>query len=148
MFVRLLAWQTIVALHLVLLVTDSLPILQTLFSIICHVVYLQTFSNTWPLISLSSASFIASCIMVIVNHFMWFFHFSHLSQAARGTRYYTGPRLHSIAEITTFFVIFVWLAPLFLFLSLSANDSALPVSSGMFHFVYNTALLKVFQALT
>lgn len=32
-------------------------------------------------------------------------------------------------EIATFFGICVWLAPLFLFLSLSANDNALPTSS-------------------
>lgn len=34
-------------------------------------------------------------------------------------------------DIATFFGVCVWLVPLFLFLSLSANDNALPVSQSM-----------------
>jgi len=36
----------------------------------------------------------------------------------------------SFGEVATFFTICVWLAPLFLFLSLSANDNALPRITG------------------
>lgn len=35
----------------------------------------------------------------------------------------------NFGEIATFFGICVWLAPLFLFLSLSANDNALPLNA-------------------
>uniref|UniRef100_A0A0W0EZC7 DUF396-domain-containing protein n=1 Tax=Moniliophthora roreri TaxID=221103 RepID=A0A0W0EZC7_MONRR len=121
---------TIIALHVLFYLTDSLPFLQTIFSITCHLVYLQNFSSTWPLISLSSLSFVGSCVLVIVDHFMWFFYFAHLTQGARQQRYrghYT-PSPPSFTEIATFFGICVWLAPLFLFLSLSANDNALPTS--------------------
>lgn len=120
---------------MLLYVTDSLPLLQTIFSILCHVVYLQNFSGHWPLISLSSASFIASCAMAIMNHFLWFIHFSRL---ARDTRQiynrHRGPvsTAPGFTDIATFFGICVWLVPLFLFLSLSANDNALPTSSGTF----------------
>ncbi|KAG9317506.1 DUF396-domain-containing protein [Chiua virens] len=123
----------IIALHVLLYVTDSLPLLQTIFSIISHLVYLQNFSNQWPLISLSSASFIASCLMAVMNHFLWFTHFSRL---ARNTRPSYNRNRASVsnapgfADIATFFGICVWLVPLFLFLSLSANDNALPTSSG------------------
>ncbi|KAG7096723.1 hypothetical protein E1B28_004136 [Marasmius oreades] len=120
----------VIVLHLVFYATDSLPFLQTIFSVICHVVYLQNFSNTWPVISLSSLPFVASCILVIVDHFMWFFYFAQLTQDARNYRYRgrAGPQVPSFTEVATFFGLCVWLVPLFFFLSLSANDNALPTS--------------------
>jgi hypothetical protein len=124
--------QSIIALHVVLYFSDSLPFLHTVFSIACHVVYLQNFSASWPLISLSSVSFIASCFCVIGDHFLWFFYFSRLAHEARHKRTYRGPvpNVLGFTEIASFFGICVWLAPLFLFLSLSANDNALPISAG------------------
>ncbi|KAL9713000.1 erv26 superfamily protein [Leucoagaricus gongylophorus] len=123
---------TVILLHVILYFTDSLPFLQTIFSIICHIVYLQNFSHTWPLISLSSPAFLASCVLVIADHFTWFFHFSHSTHQARYSRGHLGDgsTAPGFIEIASFFGICVWLAPLFLFLSLSANDNALPVSSG------------------
>jgi hypothetical protein len=103
-----------------------------MFSIICHIIYLQNFSNTWPVISLSTPSFIASCTLVIVDHFLWFFHFARISQDAQHQRTYRGaptPNVPGFTEIATFFGTCVWLAPLFLFLSLSANDNALPTGN-------------------
>ncbi|KAG1752580.1 transmembrane adaptor Erv26-domain-containing protein [Suillus paluster] len=123
----------IIALHIILYISDSLPLPQTLFSIVCHVVYLQNFSSTWPLISLSSLSFIASCIFAISDHFIWFFYFSHLTREARQVSHLYRSPIHStvpgFSDIATFFGVCVWLVPLFLFLSLSANDHALPTSS-------------------
>jgi len=121
----------IIALHAVLYFTDSLPFFRILFSALCHVVYLQNFSNMWPLISLSSWSFVGSCVLVLVDHFLWFFYFSKVTQEARDRNYHGIRAKHDIpgfAQIATFFGICVWLAPLFLFLSLSANDHALPTS--------------------
>ncbi|KAG6335114.1 hypothetical protein ID866_3983 [Astraeus odoratus] len=121
----------IIAFHILLCICDSLPLPQTLFSIFCHVVYLQNFSSTWPVISLSSVSFVASCILAMTNHLMWFMHFSQVSRQARHTHTrHRGPvtEVPSFADIATFFGICVWLVPLFLFLSLSANDNALPTS--------------------
>ncbi|KAJ6539572.1 transmembrane adaptor Erv26-domain-containing protein [Mycena capillaripes] len=124
----------IIALHGVLYLSDSLPLSHVAFSIFCHIVYLQNFSHTWPVISLTSPSFIASCIFVIADHFLWFFHFARVSQDARHTRSFRGappPKgIPGFTEIATFFGICVWAAPLFLFLSLSANDNALPVTTG------------------
>jgi Transmembrane adaptor Erv26 len=49
---------------------------------------------------------------------------------------YRGPqsRIPGFADIATFFAICVWLAPLFLFLSLSAADNTLPTSTGLSRF--------------
>ncbi|THH04896.1 hypothetical protein EW146_g10050 [Bondarzewia mesenterica] len=127
----------IIILHLVLYWTDALPLSKVLFSIFCHVVYLQNFSRTWPLIELTSPSFIASCILVITDHFVWFFHFARVTHDARqrSSRPFHGYKPATLnapgfGDMATFFGICVWLAPLFLFLSLSANDNALPTASG------------------
>ena len=125
--------QAIIAIHVLLAITDSLPAHKIAFSILCHVIYLQNFSDSWPLISLTSHSFIASCVLVVVDHFVWFFHFSrlthHAHHAARQA-YRGGPVVKppTFGEMATFFAICVWLTPLFLFLSLSANDNTLPTS--------------------
>ncbi|TEB30084.1 DUF396-domain-containing protein [Coprinellus micaceus] len=123
----------IIALHVLLYFMDNLPILHTSFSILCHLVYLQNFSETWPLIDLTSIPFIASCILVISDHFIWFYYFARLTSEARRLRTYRGaaPYAPGFTEIATFFGLCVWLSPLFLFLSLSANDNALPIMSAV-----------------
>ena len=130
--------QAIIAIHALLVITDYLPAQKIAFSILCHVIYLQNFSDSWPLISLTSHSFIASCVLVVVDHFVWFFHFSRLThQAHHAARqaYRGGPvvRPPAFGEMATFFAICVWLTPLFLFLSLSANDNTLPTSGESRH---------------
>ena len=130
--------QTIIALHLLLAITDGLPIPQIIFSIACHVVYLQNFSATWPYISLTSLKFIASCILVVADHFMWFFYFAAKAQEAKRYRkptYRYGGKMKedgglAFMDVAAFFAICVWFVPLFLFLSLSANDNALPSFGG------------------
>ncbi|KAH9959681.1 transmembrane adaptor Erv26-domain-containing protein [Russula dissimulans] len=105
----------------------------TAFSIICRIVYLQNFLDTWPVISLTSRSFIASCILVVADHFMWFFHFvrvTHEARQAAHKAYRGGPvvKVPTLGDMVTFFGLCIWLTPLFLFLSLSTNDNMLPTS--------------------
>jgi len=123
----------IISIHVLLAFTDALPLHKIAFSTLCHVVYLQNFSHTWPVISLTSPSFIASCILVVADHFLWFFHFARLTHEARQAAhkaYRGGPvvRPPTFGDMATFFALCVWLTPLFLFLSLSANDNTLPTS--------------------
>jgi hypothetical protein len=139
--------QTIIALHVLLLFTDSLPPLSIFFSIACHLVYLSNFTSSWPYISLSSPRFILSCVLVIADHFTWFYHFANkASEAKRRPKYRYGAgggygaggqqtivQEHSFMDVAAFFGICVWAIPLFLFLSLSANDNALPNSEYMLH---------------
>ncbi|KAJ3986704.1 DUF396-domain-containing protein [Lentinula detonsa] len=123
----------IILFHVVLYFTDALPLKHTLFSIFCHIIYLQNLSSAWPVISLTSFSFLASCVLVIADHFLWFFYFAHLTQDAKHQRYHQGRgaiTAPSFTEIVTFFGACVWLTPLFIFLSLSANDNAIPLRSG------------------
>jgi hypothetical protein len=107
------------------------------FSTICHVIYPQNFSDTWPAISPTSESFTASCIPLITDHFLWFFHFLHLMHQAYHAmcQARSGPIVKppAFGDMATFFAICVWLTPLFLFLSLGANNSTLP-TAGEPHF--------------
>jgi len=129
----------IVLLHIALYFTETLPFQLLAFSAACHVLYLQNFSATWPLMSLTSPTFILSCLAVVADHFLWFSHFAREAQKARQwhrSRYSAAAASdamhYSFWETTSFFGTCVWLIPLFLFLSLSANDNALPFSvSGM-----------------
>lgn len=111
-----------------------------LFSVACHLVYLSNFGSTWPFISLTSPRFLLSCVLVVADHFTWFFHFAHRAQEAkkyRAPRYGYGRQHQStkddappFMDVAAFFAICVWFVPLFLFLSLSANDNALPSFGG------------------
>ncbi|KZT62816.1 DUF396-domain-containing protein, partial [Calocera cornea HHB12733] len=126
------AIYTIILIHLALWMFDALPLTLTAFSIFCHWVYLQNFSYTWPFISLISPSFLGSCVLVIIDHFVWFHYFAQRTQESRvrgrGRMPYQQPVPEApvFMDIAAFFAICVWFVPLFLFLSLSANDNALP----------------------
>ncbi|CAO3590056.1 unnamed protein product [Absidia cylindrospora] len=103
----------VVAIHILLCVFDCLPVLQLLFSIMCHGVYSLNL-KTFPFIQLSSVPFISSCVLVFADHFLWFKYF---------TKYY-----RPFMDIASFFGVCVWLVPFTYFISLSANDNALPLS--------------------
>lgn len=125
---------------------DGLPFLRLAFSIICHGWYSLLLKN-FPVIELSSPIFLGSCgksfvflffvspanipkiaslftlriyhfffffliALVVIDHFIWFFYFT--------TNY------HPFSEIATFFAFCVWLVPFQYFISLSANEYALP----------------------
>ncbi|KAF8504209.1 transmembrane adaptor Erv26-domain-containing protein [Gautieria morchelliformis] len=124
----------VIAVHILLYAVDSnLPLSNTLFSIGCHLVFLLNF-RTFPIISLTSWYFIASCLLVVANHFLWFFYFQDITEAAkkreRRWRHPMEPVPHvpTFLDIATFFGICIWLVPLFLFLSLTANENALPTT--------------------
>ncbi|KAG9073296.1 erv26 super protein [Linnemannia hyalina] len=101
----------VVGLHLMLWIVDGLPFTKILFSLACHIVYSTNLSN-FPYISLVSIPFLSSVVLVLVDHFMWFQYFAN--------KYY------SFMSIASFFGICVWLVPFTYFISLSANDNALP----------------------
>ncbi|KAI8092131.1 transmembrane adaptor Erv26-domain-containing protein [Gilbertella persicaria] len=103
----------IISLHILFWIFDRLPFFYLAFSIGCHLVYSLNL-RTFPFISLSSLPFIASCILVFVDHFLWF-------------RYFT-THYRPFMDIAAFFGLCVWLVPFAYFISLSANDNALPTS--------------------
>lgn len=132
------AIYAVIAFHVILYLGDGdLPLKHTVFSIFCHLVYLTNF-HTFPVINLTSLSFIASCILVVTDHFLWFFYWSAVvEEARRASRRWRHPAVDppvvipKFIDMATFFGICVWLVPLFLFLSLTANENALPTSTSI-----------------
>ncbi|GAA5955447.1 hypothetical protein JCM3765_006782 [Sporobolomyces pararoseus] len=127
----------IIVFYGLLFYVDNLPAHLVAVGIIAHLVYLTNFRKSWPTISLTSLSFVLSCIFVLVSHYLSFRHFSAKQSSsnhhygrynaynhrrnARGQK-----QEESFLEVATFFAVCVWLVPFYLFLSLSANDNVLP----------------------
>ena len=67
-------------------------------------------------------------VLVLVNHYFWFRHFSDVQQQSysRMSSMYEQPNVPSFTEIASFFGLCVWLVPFALFVSLSASDNVLP----------------------
>jgi len=108
--------QGVMAFHILLYLGDrDLPLKHTLFSVFCHVVYLTNF-RTFPVITLTSLSFIASCVCVVVDHFLWFFYWNDVvEEARRASRRWRHPAheppvvFPKFIDMATFFGICVWL---------------------------------------
>ncbi|KAI0974592.1 transmembrane adaptor Erv26 [Xylaria arbuscula] len=117
----------IIGLQSVLWIVDGLPLLLTLFGVFSHFVYLGNMRR-FPFVRLTDPLFLASCVLVLVNHYFWFRHFSEAQQRSysRLSSMYDQPDIPSFTEIASFFGICVWLIPFALFVSLSASDNVLP----------------------
>ncbi|KAL2262224.1 hypothetical protein VTK26DRAFT_2105 [Humicola hyalothermophila] len=119
---------SIMALQLVLCLVDRFPFLPTALGIFSHWVYLGNMRR-FPFVRLTDPLFVASCGLVLLNHYVWFKHFSHRQERAyqNMSSYYDAPHdVPSFSEIASYFGICVWLVPFALFVSLSASDNVLP----------------------
>ena len=69
-----------------------------------------------------------SKVLVLVNHYLWFRHFSAPPPVSKNYNYYSGPdpNIPTFTEIAAFFGLQVWLVPFALFVSLSAGEYVLP----------------------
>ncbi|KAH8890424.1 DUF396-domain-containing protein [Thozetella sp. PMI_491] len=117
----------IIVLQLLLCAVDRFPFFLTLLGIFSHVVYLGNMRR-FPYVKLTDPLFLASCVLVLVNHYLWFKHFSHHQQRAyqNMSTYYDSPNVPTFTEIASYFGLCVWLVPFSLFVSLSASDNVLP----------------------
>eukprot|EP00842_Homolaphlyctis_polyrhiza_P005888 jgi/Hompol1/62/HPOL_003978-RA len=95
---------------------EKFPLWRILFSLGCHAWYSQMLPS-FPAIQATSIVFIVSCILVLADHFVWFFYFAKFR--------------YSMTEIASFFGILVWMVPFMYFISLSANDYTLPAFGKM-----------------
>ncbi|RDW77057.1 DUF396 protein-like protein [Coleophoma cylindrospora] len=114
----------VIAIQVLLCLVDGFPITISLLSIFSHVVYLGNMRR-FPVVKLDDPLFLLSCVLVLVNHYAWFRHFSNPPYAAQRGRY-DQASLPSFTEIASYFGLCVWLVPFALFVSLSASDNVLP----------------------
>lgn len=127
---------------LVLLVLfDGFPWGLSALAFASHIVYLGNLRR-FPIVKLSDPLFITSCgesdqskwkiladariVLVVVNHYFWFKHFSKPPPRLSNTSRYDVSNLPTFTEISSFFGLCVWLTPFSLFVSLSASDLVLP----------------------
>ncbi|KAI8844569.1 transmembrane adaptor Erv26 [Chytriomyces cf. hyalinus JEL632] len=104
---------TVIGCHVILAVHDEFSWLRITISIGCHLVYSLLLQN-FPNVQLDDPYFILTCILAVVDHFMWFFWFAD-------SHHY-----HRFMDIAAFFGLMVWLVPFAFFISLSANENTLP----------------------
>lgn len=90
---------------------EKMPTQMILTGLLTNLDYFLVLS-TFPNVSLTSFSFIMGIVLVLVNHYFAFSHFSMI--------YYP------FSEILAYFTICLWLVPFSFFVSLSINDYTLP----------------------
>jgi hypothetical protein len=117
---------SVIGTHVLLWLVDGLPLGATVLGVVSHGVYLGNMRK-FPFVKLSDPTFLASCVLVLVDHYVWFRHFSAAqSRAYRLPTYYDTGDSPSFTMIASFFGLCVWLVPFALFVSLSAGDNVLP----------------------
>ena len=119
---------SVMAIQVLLWLVDGFPFTLTCLCIASHLVYASNLRH-FPVVKLTDPLFLISCALVMLNHWVWFRHFSARSDYDSRTyqdRYQaTGPHI-SFTEIASYFGICVWLVPFALFVSLSAGENILP----------------------
>ncbi|KAF2090824.1 DUF396-domain-containing protein [Saccharata proteae CBS 121410] len=105
---------------------DGFPLSLSVLSILSHVVYSQNLRR-FPIVKLTDPLFLLSCVLVLLNHYLWFRHFSSPDiRQPSSYPYYSPSDIPSFTEIASFFGLCVWLVPFSLFVSLSAGENVLP----------------------
>ena len=121
----------ILAIQTLLWLIDGFPFMLSLLGCISHAVYAANLRK-FPFVRLTDGVFISSCILVLINHYLCFRHFS--APRSRPPNYYrsgspvsyTRDDVPTFTEVAAFFGICIWLVPFALFVSLSAGDNVLP----------------------
>ncbi|KAL9043130.1 MAG: hypothetical protein Q9180_000066 [Flavoplaca navasiana] len=120
---------SIIGLQVLLAVVDAFPISLSFLSIGSHIIYAGNLRH-FPIVKLTDPVFLLSCVLVILNHFLWFRHFSTppVPSPSRNTfaNRYDYNDIPSFTEIASFFGICIWLVPFAMFVSLSAGENVLP----------------------
>lgn len=81
----------------------------------------------------------SNIVLVLINHYLWFRHFSHPGHFPRSAPFHRNSRTSpttrfdtylsagpTFTEVASYFGICVWLIPFSLFVSLSAGENVLP----------------------
>ncbi|KAF2239125.1 DUF396-domain-containing protein [Viridothelium virens] len=129
---------SVVVVQILLVLVDKFPLGLTAVGVASHGVYSLNLRR-FPIVKLTDPTFLISCILVLLNHYLWFRHFSaHPSPPS--SRYsnpssssYTSSSIYgpdelppTFTDVASYFGLCVWLVPFALFVSLSAGENVLP----------------------
>ncbi|KAA6415936.1 MAG: duf396 domain-containing protein [Lasallia pustulata] len=123
----------VIIIQIALTLVDRFPPLLSILSIGSHAIYAGNLRR-FPIVKLTDPLFLLSCVLVLLNHYLWFRHFSAPPRVPPPTnpRYmyqsssYDQFSVPSFTEIASYFGICVWLVPFSLFVSLTASENVLP----------------------
>lgn len=121
----------VIAIQILLTLFDRFPFSLSLLSIVSHIVYASNLRR-FPIVKLSDPLFIISCVLVGLNHWLWFRHFSKPLPPPPTASPWRQPYQRSVddvpnfTEVASYFGLCVWLVPFALFVSLSAGENVLP----------------------
>ncbi|KAL1965597.1 hypothetical protein VTN77DRAFT_5274 [Rasamsonia byssochlamydoides] len=121
---------SVIVVQVLLWLFDSFPFSLSLLSIVSHLIYASNLRR-FPIVKLSDPLFILSCVLVCINHWLWFRHFSK-PVTPRSSGSWRQPyqpdyeNMPTFTEVASYFGLCVWLVPFALFVSLSAGDNVLP----------------------
>jgi hypothetical protein len=103
----------VLVLHVLMAVLEEFPLPLIALGLVSHATYF-TLLKRFPTIVVTDPKFIASCVLAVSSHVLWFRHFT------------SADTYYPFSEILAFFLFCVWIVPFGFFVSLSANDTALP----------------------
>lgn len=144
----------IIIVQVLLLFVDGFPTILSLLSIGSHAIYARNLRH-FPTVRLTDPVLIFSCgiqhyltslyrlyscfidtdnensVLVVLNHFFWFRHFSTPPPLSSYSSRYPSSRydnfdIPSFTEIASYFGLCIWLVPFSLFVSLSVGENVLP----------------------
>lgn len=121
---------SVIIVQILLWLFDRFPFSLSVLSIVSHLVYASNLRR-FPIVKLSDPLFILSCVLVCINHWVWFRHFSK-PVPPRSSGSWRRPyepdyeNMPTFTEVASYFGLCVWLVPFALFVSLSAGDNVLP----------------------
>ncbi|RAK82475.1 uncharacterized protein BO72DRAFT_443936 [Aspergillus fijiensis CBS 313.89] len=122
---------SIILVQMLLVVFDRFPLGLSALSIGSHLVYASNLRR-FPVVKLSDPLFILSCVLVGLNHWLWFRHFSQPLPSTRSPTSWRHPYqvtvedMPTFTEVASYFGLCVWSVPFALFVSLSAGENVLP----------------------
>lgn len=99
------------AIYVCLFLFEDFPMTLIICGILSQIMHLLIL-NTFPFFILTSPPFLIAAVLLFVNHYFAFNHFS--------TVYYP------FSEVLAYFTTCLWLVPFAFFVSLSANENVLP----------------------
>ncbi|XP_013146555.1 PREDICTED: protein TEX261 [Papilio polytes] len=99
------------AIHIGLMIFEDLPLYLNILGLLQQFIHWMMIRD-FPVIKMTSVSLLASVVNLILHHYLAFKFF--------GTAYI------AFSEVLGYFTICLWLVPLTLFVSLTANDYVLP----------------------
>lgn len=122
----------VIATHVLLFILDGLPWKQTLFSLFCCTIHYRWTLPRFPhRLSLSSPPFVATCLLSLASHAIWFHYFNNPyipSLQERLEPDFVAPHYPAFAEVAAFFALTIWAFPFALFVAVSSVENELPVA--------------------